>query len=48
MAGFEALYKNLITKVNIYERENQGIRPDTESPAQLFWNTFYVRRFMPF
>ena len=46
-ADTEALHKNLITRVKIYEREHRR-QPDTESLAQLLCMTLYGRRFMPY
>ena len=46
-ADTEALHKNLITRVKIYEREHRKL-PDTESLAQLLGMTLYGRRFMPY
>lgn len=47
VADIEALHKNLITKVKIYERQHRR-QPDIESMAKLLSNTLYSRRFMPF
>jgi 20S proteasome subunit beta 6 len=47
VADIDALHKNLITKVKIYERQHRR-QPDTESLAKLLSNTLYGRRFAPF
>ena len=46
-ADIEALHKDMITKVKIYERKHK-CQPSTESMAQLLGNTLYGRRFMPY
>jgi len=47
VADMDALHKNLITKVKIYERENRH-QPSVKSLAKLLSNTLYGRRFMPY
>lgn len=47
VADIDALHKNLITKIKVYERQHRR-QPDTESLAKLLSNTLYGRRFMPY
>tara|TARA_B110000285_G_C14954044_1_gene528264 strand:+ start:370 stop:924 length:555 start_codon:yes stop_codon:yes gene_type:complete len=47
VADIDALHKDMITKVKIYERLHKK-QPDTESMAQLLSHTLYGRRFMPY
>lgn len=47
VADIEALHKNMLMRVKIYQRQHKK-DPTTESLAQLLGNTLYGRRFMPF
>ena len=47
VADVETLHKQLVMKVNVYERQFKKT-PTVESLAQLLGNTLYGRRFMPY
>eukprot|EP00667_Euglena_gracilis_P021609 EG_transcript_23762 len=42
------LHKNLGVRLQWYEYQNNGIKPDVRSIAQMLSNTLYMRRFFPF
>jgi len=47
-ADRSALHKNLGVRLQWYEYQNSGLKPDVRAISQMLSNTLYMRRFFPF